>query len=88
MDVFECDPEVESGCEEDGSSMMCVQANDIPTGYKKDMILSMSANICAYKLQIENTNEEFPFILTVFRDEAVTLTTTALVLLASGVYQF
>ena len=52
--------------------------------YDNGMILKLSANICAYKLVIENTNEEFPFDIIMYRDSAITLGATTLALSIAG----
>jgi hypothetical protein len=48
------------------------------------MILKLSANICAYKLTIENRNEELGFVVKLFRDSATSVAATTLAFMTAG----
>jgi hypothetical protein len=52
----------------------------MPMEYDNNMILKLSANICSFKLVIENVNEEFAFAVNLYRDAAITLGATSMAL--------
>lgn len=68
--------------------MMCVQHRPEPAEYGDNIILKMSANICAYKLVIENRNEEMSFFVNLYRDSATYIAASTLAFVTAGTMIF
>lgn len=69
-------------------TVQCVQSTQIPTKYTRGQELQNKQGKCGYKIQISNSNEKVPFLVTVLRTGAVSLALPAIAASAAAIALF